>query len=86
MLLILVGASLGLSMAGLVLFAAVCGAIRNDDRKGLPAQAPSFTARLARWFVGLSGTGSARPRSSAGRSQLVGVGAGRHDGSSADGS
>lgn len=86
MLLILVGACLGLAMAGVVLFAALCGAIRKDDRKGLPAQAPSLTARLARWFVGLSGTGSARPQSSAGRSQLVGAGSGRHDGSSADGS
>ena len=86
MLLIMVGACLGLAMAGLVLFAALCGAIRNDDRRGLPAQSPSLTASLARWFVGLSGTGSGRPRSSADRSQLVGAGTGRRDGSSADGS
>jgi len=83
---IFVGASLGLAIAGLAVFAAMCVAIRNDDRRGLPAQAPSLIARLTRWLVGFSGTGSGRTRCAADQSQLVGAGAGRHSHSSADGS
>ena len=82
---ILVGVCLGLAIAGLAVFAAICAAIRNDDRIGLPARAPSLTARLTRWIVGLSGTGSGQPQSAAGHTQLVGAGAGR-PGHSAHGS
>jgi hypothetical protein len=82
---VLVGICFGLAIAGLAVFAAICVAIRHGDRNGLPARAPSLTARLARWIVGLSGTGSSRPQSAADHSQLVGAGAGR-PGHSADGS
>jgi hypothetical protein len=82
---ILVGMCLGLAIAGLAVFAAICAAIRHDDRRGRPARAPSLTARLTRWIVGLSGTGSGRPQSAADHSQLAGAGAGR-PGRSADGS
>jgi len=83
---ILVGVCLGLAIAGLAVFFAICAAIRRDDRSGLPAPAPRLTARLTRWIVGLSGTRSGRPRTAADHSQLVGAGAGRPGRSSVDGS
>jgi hypothetical protein len=83
---ILVGICLGLAIAGLAVFAAICAAIRHDDRRGLPARAPSLTARLTRWIVGLSGTGSGRPQTAADHTQLVGAGAVRSGHSHADGS
>jgi hypothetical protein len=82
---ILVGVCLGLAIAGLVVFAALCAAIRHDDRCGLPARAPSLTARLTRWLVGFSGTGRCRARSAADPSPLVGAGAGRSSHPNADG-
>jgi len=60
MLLVFVGILLGVAIAGLVIFGALCVAIKNDDRKGLPPQAPSPIASLTRWLVGLSGSRSAR--------------------------
>jgi hypothetical protein len=80
---VLVGICLGLAIAGLAMFAAICVAIRHDDRSGLPARAPSLTARLTRWIVGLSGTGSGRPQTAAGHTQLAGA-AGRSGHSDAD--
>ncbi len=77
MLLVFVGATLGLAIAGLTVFAAMCVAIKDDDRNGLPLQAPSLTARLARWLVGLSGSRSARPTSPDSQSQLMGSAAGQ---------
>ncbi|MGH3303868.1 MAG: hypothetical protein ACRDOK_19745 [Streptosporangiaceae bacterium] len=82
MLLIFVGLVLGLALAGLAVFAAICIAIRNDDRKGLPPRAPGLTARLTRRIVGMSGSGSARSRNPDRESQLVGSGAGQYNHSS----
>jgi len=81
---ILVGICLGLAIAGLAVFGAICAAIRHDDQSGLRARAPSLTARLTRWIVGLSGTGSGRPQTAAGHTQLVGAAAGRSGHSDAD--
>jgi hypothetical protein len=83
---ILVGVCLGLAIAGLAVFAAICAAIRHDDRRGLPARAPSHTAGLTRWLVGLSGTGSDLSHTAADHTQLVASGASRPGHSHADGS
>ena len=44
MLLAFVGVVLGLAFVGLIAFAVICVAIRNDDKTGLRPQAPTFTA------------------------------------------
>lgn len=40
------------------MFAAMCVAIRRDDKKGLPGLAPTLTAALTRRFLGMT---SCRP-------------------------
>jgi hypothetical protein len=60
MLLVFTGIVLGIAIGGLVVFGAMCVAIRNEDRQGLPPQAPGPIASLTRWMVGLSGSRSAR--------------------------
>ena len=77
MLLVFVGILLGVAIAGLVVFGAMCVAIKNDDRKGLPLQAPSPIASLTRWLGGLSGSRSARSPSDDSQSELVGAAAGQ---------
>lgn len=77
MLLVFVGAILGIAIAGLVVFGAMCVAIKNDDRKGLPPQAPGPIASLTRWLVDLSGSRSARSPSADSQSQLVESAAGQ---------
>jgi hypothetical protein len=74
MLLIFVGVVLGLALAGLAVFAGMCVAIRNDDKRGLPPQTLARAARLTRWFVGLSSDASARSPKASAKSQLVGAG------------
>lgn len=71
MLLVFTGAVLGLAFGGLVIFAAMCAAIRNDDRQGLPAQAPGPIASLTRWMVDLSGSRSARSPGDDSESELI---------------
>ena len=44
----------GIAFAGLALFAAMCAAIRNDDKKGLPGQPPTLTAALTRRVLGMT--------------------------------
>jgi hypothetical protein len=77
MLLVFAGVILGIALAGLVIFGAMCAAIRNDDRKGLPSQAPSPIASLTRWLVGLSGSRSARSPSAGSESELAGSAVGQ---------
>jgi hypothetical protein len=77
MLLVFVGAVLGTAITGLVVFGAMCLAIKNDDRKGLPPQAPGHIASLTRWLLDLSGSRSARSPSADGQSQLVESAAGQ---------
>jgi hypothetical protein len=71
MLLVFTGIVLGLAIGGLVIFGAMCAAIRNDDRQGLPPRAPGPIASLTRWMVGLSGSLSARAPGDDGQSDLV---------------
>jgi len=66
MLAFLLVAVLGIASAGLGVFAAMCVAIRHDDKKGLPGQAPTLTAALTRRFLGMT-SGRAAPRSPAER-------------------
>ena len=61
MLAVLVIAVLAVAAVGLAVFVAMCVAIRNDDKKGLPGHAPSLIAALTRRFLGMS---SGRPVSS----------------------
>jgi hypothetical protein len=77
MLLVFTGVILGIAIGGLVIFGAMCVAIRNDDRKGLPPQAPSPIASLTRWLVGLSGSRSAQSPSDPSEYELVGSAAGQ---------
>jgi hypothetical protein len=72
MLLVFTGTVLGLAIAGLVIFGAMCVAIRDDDRQGLPPQAPGPIACLTRWMVGLSGSRSAQSPGDDSQSELVG--------------
>jgi hypothetical protein len=53
MLTVFVIAVLGVALAGLAVFAAMCLAIQCDDKKGLPGQAPDRTAALTRRFLGM---------------------------------
>jgi hypothetical protein len=71
MLLVFTGTVLGLAIGGLVIFVAMCAAIRNDDRQGLPPRAPGPLASLTRWMVGLSGSRSARAPGDDSQSGLV---------------
>ena len=50
----LVLAIVGITFAGLALFAAMCVAIRNDDRQGLPNRPPTFMAALTRRALGMT--------------------------------
>jgi hypothetical protein len=77
MLLVFTGTVLGLAIGGLVLFGAMCAAIRNDDRKGLPPQAPGPIASLTRWMVGLSGRRSTRSPGDDSQAELAGSAAGQ---------
>jgi hypothetical protein len=56
MLTVFVIAVVGVAFAGLAVFAAMCVAIRHDDKKGLPAQAPTPMAALTRRFLGMAGS------------------------------
>jgi hypothetical protein len=77
MLLIFVGTVLGLAIAGLIIFGAMCAAIKKDDRKGLPPQAPGPVASLTRWMVGLSGSRAAQSPHGSSQSELAGSAAGQ---------
>ncbi len=71
MLLVFTGTVLGVAIGGLVIFGAMCAAIKNEDRQGLPPQAPGPIASLTRWMVGLSGSRSARSPVDDSHSDLV---------------
>ncbi len=77
MLAVLVITVLAVAFVGLAVFAAMCVAIRNDDKTGLPGHAPTHTAALTRRFLGMT---SGRPvsRSMAER-ELCGAGLARAD-------
>jgi hypothetical protein len=55
MLAIFLIAVLGVALAGLAAFVAMCVAIRHDDKMGLPRQAPSLITALTRRFLGNPG-------------------------------
>ena len=55
MLAVFVIAVIAVAFAGLAVFAAMCIAIRRDDKKGMPAQAPTPMAALTRRFLGMTG-------------------------------
>lgn len=44
----------GITFAGLALFAAMCVAIHNDDRRGLPNRPPTLMAALTRRALGMT--------------------------------
>jgi hypothetical protein len=58
----LVLAVLAIAFAGVAVFAAMCVAIRHDDKKGLPGQAPTLSAARTRRFLGMT-SGRPAPRS-----------------------
>ena len=75
MLAFLVLAVLGIMLACLAVFAVMCAAIRRDDKKGLPKQAPTLTSALTRRFLGVT-SGRPASRSTAER-ELCGAGPAR---------
>lgn len=54
MLAVFIVAVLGVAFVGLVAFAAMCLAIRNDDKRGLPVRAPSVAAAITRRVLGMT--------------------------------
>jgi hypothetical protein len=62
MLAALILAVAGIAFAGLVLFVAMCAAIRNDDKEGLPSQPPTLRAALTRRVLGMTRSRAASPR------------------------
>lgn len=47
-------AVVGIAFVGLALFAAMCAAIRSDDKEGLPSQPPTLRAALTRRVLGMT--------------------------------
>lgn len=61
---------IGIAFAGLALFAAMCAAIRSDDKEGLPSQPPTLRAALTRRVLGMTSSRPA-PRSGADRERCL---------------
>lgn len=55
-------AVVGIAFAGLALFAAMCAAIRSDDKEGLPSQPPTLCAALTRRLLGMTRSRASSPR------------------------
>ena len=62
MLAVFILAVLGIAFAGLVLFAAMCAAIRSDDKRGLSHEPTTLMAALTRRVLGMTRSRAASPR------------------------
>ncbi len=78
MLTVFILAVLGIAFAGLVLFAAMCAAIRSDDKKGLSHE-PTLMAALTRRVLGMTRSRAASPRHAGREPCLTGTVAGPGD-------
>ncbi len=78
MLAVFILAVLGIAFAGLVLFAAMCAAIRSDDKKGLSHE-PTLMAALTRRVLGMTRSRAASPRHVGREPCLTGTAAGPGD-------
>jgi hypothetical protein len=79
MLAALILAVAGIAFAGLVLFAAMCAAIRSDDKRGLAHEPTTLMAALTRRVLGMTRSRAASPRHAGREPCLTGTVAGPGD-------